>query len=333
MTEDRFEKFLKTAAQGYNAPPPRTPREDMWAEIESVRTAGPRLVYGAGSPASPVARHPFSGRRLWLGAAAAAVLLVATGVGVGRWSADRASMRPTAVTASAGARRAAVPNGPAPTAVEGETPTAGPTDPADLPSSRVAGVPDDLRIASSNAGRSGERAPRVDNPSPRSDGSRRRVNPPAARAPVPQLATAVPGGSVFLGGKPASGPGFVAGTDLPTNQPASAYQLVALRHLSNAEALLTSFRTRSEADAQLDAQLARWARDLLASTRLLLDSPVAADQQRRPLLEDLELVLVQIVQLSPATAAEDRKAIENTLQQENVLTRLRTAIPAGQRGT
>ena len=328
MTEDRFDEFLKTAAQGYNAPPPRTPRDEMWAEVQSARATGPRLVHGAGSAASPAARHPFAGRRLWL-AAAAAVLLVATGVGVGRWSAERASVRPTPATAAANSRRAAVPNRPAETPPQTDTQT---MDPTDLPSSRVAGVPDDPAIPGSNRERTGERAPRVDNP-PRTNGGRGRVISPAGRAPVPQLATAVPGGSVFRGGKPAPTTGFVAGSDLSANQPASAYQLVALRHLSNAEALLTSFRTRSEADAQLDAQLARWARDLLASTRLLLDSPVAADQQRRPLLEDLELVLVQIVQLSPATAAEDRKAIENTLQQENVLTRLRTAIPAGQRGT
>ncbi|MBA3466591.1 MAG: hypothetical protein H0T21_04215, partial [Gemmatimonadaceae bacterium] len=60
MTEDRFEEFLKTAAQGYNAPPPRTPRDEMWAEVQSARAAGPRLVHGAGSAASPAARHPFA---------------------------------------------------------------------------------------------------------------------------------------------------------------------------------------------------------------------------------------------------------------------------------
>jgi hypothetical protein len=114
----------------------------------------------------------------------------------------------------------------------------------------------------------------------------------------------------------------------------SAYQLTTVRHLSEAEALLTSFRTRSNADQQMDAQLGAWARQLLSNTRLLLDSPVANDPQRRPLLEDLELILVQIVQLSPGSATQDRDLIEKTLQQEHVLTRLRTAIPAGaQRGS
>ena len=114
----------------------------------------------------------------------------------------------------------------------------------------------------------------------------------------------------------------------------SAYQLTTVRHLSEAEALLTSFRTRTTADQQMDAQLGSWARQLLSNTRLLLDSPVANDPQRRPLLEDLELVLVQIVQLSPGSTPQDRELIEKTLQHDHVMTRLRTAIPAGsQRGS
>ena len=80
----------------------------------------------------------------------------------------------------------------------------------------------------------------------------------------------------------------------------------------------------------MDAQLGTWARQLLTNTRLLLDSPVGDDPQRRPLLQDLELVLVQIVQqLSPGSTPQDRDLIEKTLQQDHVMTRLRTAIPAG----
>jgi hypothetical protein len=114
----------------------------------------------------------------------------------------------------------------------------------------------------------------------------------------------------------------------------SAYQIATARHLSDAEALLTSFKSRSAGDQQMDAQLGTWARELLSNTRLLLDSPVANDPQRRPLLQDLELVLVQIVQLSPGSTPQDRELIDKTLQQDHVLSRLRTAIPAGpQRGS
>ena len=107
----------------------------------------------------------------------------------------------------------------------------------------------------------------------------------------------------------------------------SAYQVATLTHLSDAEAMLTSFR--SHTDEKMDAAMAKWARDLLTNTRLLLDSPAATDPRRRQLLEDLELTLVDIVQLSPGAGAQDRQMIEKNLDQGHVITRLRTAIPAG----
>lgn len=124
-----------------------------------------------------------------------------------------------------------------------------------------------------------------------------------------------------------------SGSGSPATSATSAYQVAAVNHLTQAEALLTSFRTRSAADQRVDAQLASWARELLSNTRLLLDSPVAMDPERRPLLQDLELLLVQIVQLSPGSTPQDREIIERTLKQDQVLTKLRTAIPAGQRGS
>ena len=86
MTEDNFEEFLKKAAQSYNTPPARTPRDDMWSAIQVQRAAGPRVIYGGSSLAAQTPARRF-GSRIWIGAAAAAVLLLATGVGLGRWSA------------------------------------------------------------------------------------------------------------------------------------------------------------------------------------------------------------------------------------------------------
>src|SRR5438045_4254281 len=87
MSEQNFEEFLKKSAQGYNAPPVRVPREEMWSAIQAKRSSGPHVVYGGG--ATYLVRHRF-GTKVWLGAAAAAMLLVATGVGIGRWSATSA---------------------------------------------------------------------------------------------------------------------------------------------------------------------------------------------------------------------------------------------------
>jgi hypothetical protein len=272
MTEDNFEEFLKKTAQGYNAPPARVPRDEMWNEIQAKRGDGPRVVYGGGLATRGASEKSF-GSRLWLGIAAAALLLVATGVGIGRWTA--APNTPAKMAKAVQPRPAVVDRGP--------------------------------QSVNPNAG----------------EGSRNATQLPAVAS-----------------NRSAQGDRGTNGTQVATNEtrtlndsPSSAYQLTAVRHLSEAEALLTSFRARSTADQQMDAQLGAWARQLLSNTRLLLDSPVANDPQRRPLLEDLELVLVQIVQLSPGSTPQDRELIEKSLQQDHVMTRLRTAIPAGsQRG-
>lgn len=106
----------------------------------------------------------------------------------------------------------------------------------------------------------------------------------------------------------------------------TTYEVATARHLGRVEALLTSFRT--QASARGHQEVAAWARDLLSTTRLLLDSPVGDDPQRRRLLEDLELVLAQIVLLAPDQAVEERTLIERSLEKDDVMTRLRAAIPA-----
>ncbi len=278
MTEDNFEEFLKKTAQGYNAPPVRVPREEMWGAIQAKRGAGPQVVYGGG--ATYITREKRFGTRVWLGAAAAAMLLVATGVGIGRWT--------------AAPKTAAIVSNPLPTQPVVVSPPAA--------SGRGA--------AQSAVATTGTTTSKPS--STESSGRVRLTESGVAPGNTSSVAAATPSNAT----------------------PSSAYQLTAVRHLSEAEALLTSFRARSNADQQMDAQLGAWARQLLSNTRLLLDSPVASDPQRRPLLEDLELVLVQIVQLSPGSTPQDRDMIEKTLQQDHVMTRLRTAIPAGsQRGS
>ena len=107
-----------------------------------------------------------------------------------------------------------------------------------------------------------------------------------------------------------------------------AYQVAAQQYLTRTEVLLTDFRAQS-ARAQLDPQFVAAARDLLTTTRLMLDSPAANDPRLQPLLEDLELVLAQITQL-PAEPGRKNEMdwINQGLNQRSVLTRLRTATPA-----
>ena len=107
----------------------------------------------------------------------------------------------------------------------------------------------------------------------------------------------------------------------------TTYEVATVQHLTAAEALLTSFRAEQKSENERFMQ--RWARDLLASTRLLMDSPAGEDAVRRQLLGDLEYVLARIVQLDPNAPAADRALVDRVITREQVLTRIRSSIPAG----
>ena len=106
------------------------------------------------------------------------------------------------------------------------------------------------------------------------------------------------------------------------------YRLAAAQYLTRTETLLTGFRADARA-GQLDSQFVAQARDLLSSTRLLLDSPAGRDARLKSLLEDLELVLAQIALLPAVRDSANVELITQGMDQSSVLTRLRTANPAG----
>ena len=138
----------------------------------------------------------------------------------------------------------------------------------------------------------------------------------------------------WLRGPVATAPSVV--TSVPASSDSAirsaTYEVASVQHLSAVEAMLTSFRA-TEPNAN-DLALHRLARDLLSTTRLLMDSPAAEVAGRRQLLEDLEYVLAQIVQLDPNAPAEDRAMVDRAINREQVLTRIRSSIPAGfSRGT
>jgi len=121
-------------------------------------------------------------------------------------------------------------------------------------------------------------------------------------------------------------PGQVAETpNRREAEPSTALQVATTQYLSRVETFLTGFRT-TDNDSTFEGQ----ARDLLASTRLLLDNRGIQDARTRGLLQDLELILVQIVQSSASDRPSERQLITDGLQQRQVLPRLRSQIPAGQ---
>ncbi|MEO7985115.1 MAG: hypothetical protein ABI766_01190 [Gemmatimonadales bacterium] len=112
----------------------------------------------------------------------------------------------------------------------------------------------------------------------------------------------------------------------------TAYRITAIDHLSQSEAFLTLFRA-SARDGGNERLASATARQLLASNRLLLDSPAARDRKMRLLLEDLELVLAEIAQLSPEPHEKDLQLIEEGIERGSVLPRIRTEVPAGMTST
>ena len=112
-----------------------------------------------------------------------------------------------------------------------------------------------------------------------------------------------------------------------TPQPANSstpYRLAALQHLSRAEVLLTAVSSGT-----VDREVSIWANDMLASTRMLMDSPASDDPRIQHLLEDLELLLAQIAAASPAQRnSAELNLIQQGIDQTNVLPRLRATVPA-----
>jgi len=121
-------------------------------------------------------------------------------------------------------------------------------------------------------------------------------------------------------------------TEPASRESGVAYQLAATEHLSQSETFLTLFRAsvRQGGNEQLASSTAR---QLLATNRLLLDSPAATDNRTRILLQDLELVLAQIAQLSGRPSSPDLDFITNGLDDSGVMSRLRTAVPSGTSAT
>ena len=298
-----FDRLIADAARAYHRPPVAVPRDAMWDAIVATRAArGPAAAPVAASPATNVVSLDAVRRRrtAWTFAAAASLLLAA-GIGMGRWyegNAQQAAQRATQVAAQVAAR------GPATPPVSDATPSSAPTVASiDEPTPPVGLGSAEPRAATAA-------------PAPLRAPTARVADRTAGRTPDRTLATS----------RVRDGAGTLA------------YDIATVRHLTNVEALLVSYRA-DPLDSLADVRVAAWARSLLQDTRLLLDSPAAASPMRRRLFEDLELVLVQMTRLASADSAsgptqirrerEERALIDGTMRDARVLPRLRRAIPAG----
>lgn len=96
------------------------------------------------------------------------------------------------------------------------------------------------------------------------------------------------------------------------------------QHFASTEALLVTARQGLSGTAT-DASIATWARDLLLSTRLLLDTEALHDLRTRQLLQDLELTLALIVQAQSSGRAADAQSVRDDLDAGDLLLRVRGA--------
>jgi hypothetical protein len=288
--DEKIGELLRRKAALYNEPP-ATPREELWARIEAERARDGRgEENGGGARAGGFGGViPFVPRTWWLGTLAVAAVL-ALGIALGRISMRQEAERQGAA-------------GPAVAGVEpaDREPESGAREEAPGATGEVAAVTD---TAPAPAAVAPEQAADRAQPAPR--------RAPGWAAPQQQLAAAPPERPRTRRPQPSAG-------DL--------YRLASQQMLGQAEALLVQYRTDVAAE-RMDPAIGRWARDVLTSTRLLLDSPAADDPGMRDLLEDLELVLAQIVQRTGQTSLDD-EMIDRTIEERDLLPRLRGAIPAG----
>jgi hypothetical protein len=97
---------------------------------------------------------------------------------------------------------------------------------------------------------------------------------------------------------------------------------VANDYLERVTALLVTLASESR-DGRSMEYAASQAKDLLGTTRLLMDSPDPINPHLRGLLDDLELVLAQIARLPARPDAPDVYLIDQALDQRDVIPRLR----------
>lgn len=106
------------------------------------------------------------------------------------------------------------------------------------------------------------------------------------------------------------------------------FRVAATEYLARMDAFLSLFRSEARF-GMADHEVAGWARELLTTARLMMDSPAAEDAMLRELLEDLELILVQIAQYTSSDSSAELDLIEQGLEDRAVLLRLQAALAIG----
>ena len=102
-----------------------------------------------------------------------------------------------------------------------------------------------------------------------------------------------------------------------------------LDHLAQTEMFLTAVRADLSAGRiARDDEVTAKSLELLTRTRLLLDASEDRSPAVEQLLQDLELLLAEIAAMPPSGGRADRRLLEETMRQGDILPRIRTTLPA-----
>lgn len=121
-------------------------------------------------------------------------------------------------------------------------------------------------------------------------------------------------------------PVVVAGDETSADD-AELYRFVTAQHLGRVETFLAMFQVDARA-GHYAGNAGGTARDLMTTTRLLLDSPAAQDEQFQLLLEDIELVLAQIAQFPDTRRSQELEFIDDGIDRRSMMLRLQAALAA-----
>ena len=130
------------------------------------------------------------------------------------------------------------------------------------------------------------------------------------------------------GVEPTGGAAIAAAVEDPAENDNLVFRFAATEYFETTEAFLALFRMEARA-GQADAEVATWARDLLATARLMMDSPAGDDLIFNELFEDLELILVQISLYASDQSTEELELIELGIEERSVHLRLQAASALG----
>lgn len=131
-------------------------------------------------------------------------------------------------------------------------------------------------------------------------------------------------------GEPATvGTGVAVEARVASAEPGVA--LLTARHLESTESLFSLVRADAHAGT-IDRDVGRWGRTLLLETRMLLDAGGAEHPVLGELLLDLEVLLAQVALLdttvSPERAREELDLILRGLDNQSMMARIQSALPA-----